>query len=203
MVPVRELIITLARSRPVLDFHVLDDGQVADALRGIARSADANGGGIQSLGRACSHQTVDFIDHGARGSEIRLIEVKHEAVTTGKGAGCGLLHGRAIGDAPCAGHVDGDFRAIVALHAKTTDDQIALCHGVDIAIGALHGGKEQRATAQALGVAQRRHGYVNALTRLGKGGSSAVTDTAATFFSLGSTPGGKVMPNSAIMLRKV
>ena len=71
------------------------------------------------------------------------------------------LDERAVGDAPDRGHAARDLRRL-ALGREAGDRHRALRHGVDLAIRAEQRRDEQRAALQALGIAQRRDGDVDA-----------------------------------------
>src|SRR3546814_16938086 len=73
-------------------------------------------------------------------------------------------------DAPARGDVDHDLRAVGTLRAEPADREVALRHRVDLAIRAEQRGEDQRAAAQRLGLAHRRHVDVELLPRLGDGG---------------------------------
>ena len=66
--------------------------------------------------------------------------------------------------------VDGLPRAAGGIGTGTTDQQVALRDGIDLPVRAFERRHNQRAAAQALGVADGRDGDVNLLPGAGKGG---------------------------------
>src|SRR5690606_41010436 len=98
-------------------------------------------GGVQRFGGTRAHQLVNFIHHGTGGGEVGLVEVENKAVTTAEGAGGGLFHRGAVGNAAGTGDVNGNAGAVVALGAKTTYHQVALGHGVHATLGAFQRSK--------------------------------------------------------------
>ncbi|MNM96126.1 hypothetical protein D3C81_1085920 [compost metagenome] len=103
------------------------------------------------------------------GGEVRAIEVERQAVALVETARHRALDGGAGRNAPGGRHVDGDLRAITALGIEAANDKIALGDGVGLAVDTLQLGHQQAAAAQALGVADGRHGDVDGLPRLGEG----------------------------------
>ena len=89
--------------------------------------------------------------------------------------------------------------SVIDLHAgasrrgpRARHQQVALGDRVDLAVRAAQRREQQRAAAQALGIAQGRDGDVDLVCpRVANGGSVAVTMTAAMFLSCRLMPGGQ------------
>ena len=77
---------------------------------------------------------------------------------------------RPFGDAADGGNVDRELRSILGGNAKAADREVALRHRIDLPVRAIKRGEDQRAAAQALGLADGRDGHVDALAGLGEGG---------------------------------
>ena len=71
------------------------------------------------------------------------------------------LDDRAVGDAADGRHAARDLGGL-AFGLEAADRERALRHRVDVAVGAEQRRDQQRAALQALGIAERRHGDVDA-----------------------------------------
>jgi hypothetical protein len=96
---------------------------------------------------------------------------------------------------------DAAGRQVVDLHLAATgrrtgaaDDQVALRQRVDLAVGALQRRGDQRAAAQALGVADRGHRHVHRLPRLREGRQAGGDHHRGDVLGLHRRAGGSVMP---------
>ena len=115
---------------------------------------------------AAAHRGVDRAHDLARGGVVARVEVELDRVALGAAASATrALDRRAVGDAAGAQVVDLHLRA-AGRGAGAADDEVALRHRVDLAVGALQRRRDQRAAAQALGVAERRDVDVDRLARL-------------------------------------
>ena len=136
------------------------------------------------------------------GREVRGIEVEHQvAHRRANFAGTSRSTLAPLGMRPLLGTFDGDLRAVLAVDAEAADDHAALGERI-------HLRRRRRAAASSAGCPPRRlealpmEATVTSIVcpGLAKGGRSAVTVTAATFFSCGLVPAGMVTPNFASML---
>ena len=82
------------------------------------------------------------------------MQVQRQLVSGIKRGGHRAFHDCAIGDAPYAGDIDGDTRAVTAFNTKPADDEFTLGDGVYLAIGAFQRRHQQAAAAQAFCIAQ-------------------------------------------------
>src|SRR3546814_2938003 len=73
------------------------------------------------------------------------------------------LDRRAVRDAAARRHVDRQLRPVGGVDPQPADDQIALRHRINLSVGAIKRRKDERAAAQALRLADRRDGDVEAL----------------------------------------
>ena len=71
---------------------------------------------------------------------------------------------------PTEGTLTVSLRAVLRRDAEPADREVALRHRVDLAVGAVQRGHDQRAAAQRLGLADGRDGDVEPLAGLGEGG---------------------------------
>ena len=73
-----------------------------------------------------------------------------------------------LGTRPAEGTLTAMLRAVLAGHAEAADHQAALRDGVHLAVGADQRRHDQTTAAQALRVADGRHGDVDGLAGLGE-----------------------------------
>jgi len=113
---------------------------------------------------------VDRVAHARGGQEIGLRQVPAQDLGLVEPGRDRALDAGAIGNAAHGGHVDRHARSVARRDAEASHGKAALGHRVDFAVGAVERGHDQRAAAQALGLADRRDGHVDPLSRLGEGG---------------------------------
>ena len=162
--PVRALITTLAAGVGGLTSRFSMSAMKRDARVRRRRHAHADRAAVDRVGGAAAHPGVDRPHHFARGRVVAAVEVELDRVALASGVGDGALDGRAVGNAAGAQVVDLHLRA-AGRGAGAADDQVALRHRVDLAVGALQRRRDQRAAAQALGVGERRDVDVDRLAR--------------------------------------
>jgi hypothetical protein len=164
MVPVRELMMTLATAWPTSTSRF----SRIDRTR-IQRRSHADRTAIQRLGHARAEQVIDLIDDVLRRGEIRAIEVQRQRVALIEATRHRSLDRGTTGDASSRRRIDGNARSIGATGVKAADNQVALSNGIDVAIDPLQGRHQQAAAAQTLGITDGRYGDVDGLPRLGEG----------------------------------
>ena len=115
--------------------------------------------------RLARKTAVDRLGHLGGGREIGDRQLQAQAVAEQKGSGHRALDRGAVRHAP--------GRQVVDLHLgaaggspRAPHQHVALRHRIDLAVGALQRRHQQRAAAQALGVAERRHRDVDLLAGL-------------------------------------
>src|SRR3546814_1752669 len=67
------------------------------------------------------------------------------------------LDRRAVRDAAAGRHIDRQLRPVGGVDAQPADDQIALRHRIDLAVGAIERGEDEGAATQAFRLADRGH----------------------------------------------
>jgi hypothetical protein len=123
-------------------------------------------------GRGGARQgAIDGFHHVLGGAEIGRVQLEMDELALPQRHRHFPFHRCAAGDAA--------HRQMIHRHlgagtggAGADHRDIALGHGVDLAIGALHRGQDQGAALQALGVADRRHGDVDGLPGTREGGQA-------------------------------
>jgi len=78
------------------------------------------------------------------------------------------FNGCAAADAASGRNVDGKFGTVRGVNAQTADDQVALCHGVNLAICTIKRRHYQSTATQRLGLAKCGNGDVKTLARFCK-----------------------------------
>ncbi|VFT41632.1 Uncharacterised protein [Pseudomonas aeruginosa] len=168
MVPVREFDDDLGHRLARLHVEVLQDRQVVDPLVRVERRADPHRAAVHRMGDARTEQFVDAVDDALGSGEVRAVEVQRQAVALVEAARHRAFDGGAGRDTSGGRYVDGDLRAVAAFGVEAADHQVALGDRVDLAVDTFQRSHQQAAAAQALGVADGRHGDVDRLARLGE-----------------------------------
>ncbi|KAG1197323.1 hypothetical protein G6F35_012832 [Rhizopus arrhizus] len=148
--------------------QVLDACQQADARAGIGGCGDRHGYTIDGTRRALAEGVVECSDHARDGGEIVVVQVQGDVAAIGERIGQGTFNRGAVGNAADAGHVHRDAGTVLALRTEAADDQVALGDRVDLAIGTAQRSHQQRAATQGHRIADRGHGDVDRLARLGE-----------------------------------
>ncbi len=125
------------------------------------------GPAIQRQSSAFAESHVDRIHDPPGGGKISRVKVEPDDIVLAQGYRHRALDCRAAGDAPDAQMVDLHLAA-AGRRARTRRPADCPGHPIDLAIGALERRHQQRAAAQALGIAHAGHRDVDHLAWLGE-----------------------------------
>ena len=155
---------------------VSSDDHVAVVL---LRHGDADGRRIERLGGRRADEVVDRGGDALGGGEVGIAQRERSWLSRLSAKSISRSMMRAVGDAADGRHAAHDLGGL-AFGLEAADRDRALADRVDVAVGAEQRRHQQRAALQALGVAERRDGDVDARALRAEGGRLAVTITAAT-----------------------
>ena len=137
------------------DLEVLDGRDQTDACRLGFRCPHANRHRIVCDCDAGAEQCVDAVRQPYRSREIRPVQVQRQHFGVTEYRWYFTLDSGPVRHATDTGYVDRNLRAVFTRETQSTDGQVALCDGVDLAVQSLEWCEQQRATAQALGIGDR------------------------------------------------
>ena len=153
-----------------LDLQLLDLGEERDHVAQVLlRHRDLHGRGVERLGGRHADEVVDGGGDAFGGGEVGIAQSEPHLVHAVQCEVDLALDDGAVGDAADGRDAAGDLGGL-ALGLEAPDGERALGDRVDIAVGGQKRRDEQDAALQALGVAERRHGDVDAGSLRAEGG---------------------------------
>src|SRR6185437_12111200 len=144
------------------DLKLFDLGQQLDDVAAVLlRHGDADGGRVERLRRRHADIVVDGGGDALGGGEVGIAQRHAQLALAIEIEFDFALDQRAVDDAADGGHAAHDLGGF-AFRLEAADGNRALTDGVDIAVGAEQRRDQERAALQALGIAERRDGDVDA-----------------------------------------
>ena len=144
-------------------------GDEVDTVIRVAGGLHLDYATVECLGHADAEMCIDGSRDLVCSLEVGGVQAQADAGAFEYRGRYRAFHLGPFGDASYAQVVDGDLAAAGG-SAGTGDDQIALGHGVDLAVGTLEWRGNQCATFEGFGIADGRHVDVEGLAGAGKGG---------------------------------
>src|SRR5690606_28193975 len=146
--------------------EILDERDEPHAVVPAAAGADRYARAVDHRRSAWSERAIDRVGDALRIGCVELMKVEDQPVAIGKAGIDRALDRRAVRDAAARGHVDRQFRPVGRVDAESPDDEVALCHRINLSVGTIERRENERPAAQALCLADRRDSDVEPLTGL-------------------------------------